>query len=93
MFEALVAKRKIPNVVFFVNKRDFPILTRNLTEPYNHIYGDNVPLKSYKFDKYIPILSMCTSDKHADIAIPTHEDWTRVVSVEEWLHLVCDGFC
>lgn len=82
MFLELCATRQIPDMEFFVNRRDFPILTRNGTEPYNNIYGDNVPLKSYKFDKYIPILSMCSSDKFADVAIPTHEDWARVMSLE-----------
>lgn len=82
MFLELCADRQLPDIEFFVNKRDFPILTRNGTEAYNNIYGDNVPLKSYKFDKYVPILSMCTSDKFADVAIPTHEDWARIKSTE-----------
>lgn len=82
MFLELCAERHLPDMEFFVNRRDFPILTRNATEPYNNIYGDNIPLKSYKFDKYIPILSMCSSDKFADVAIPTHEDWARIKSDE-----------
>lgn len=82
MFLELCAERQIPDMEFFVNRRDFPLLTRNATEPYFDIYGDNVPLKSYKFDKYAPILSMCSSDKFADIAIPTHEDWARIKSDE-----------
>lgn len=82
MFLELCAERQIPDVEFFVNKRDFPLLTRDGTEPYDNIYGPNVPLKSYKFDKYAPILSMCSSDKFADIAIPTHEDWARIKSNE-----------
>jgi hypothetical protein len=83
MFEELCADRLIPDVSFFINRRDFPILTKNGTEPYNHIYGYNVPLKSYKFKKYAPVLSMCSSDNFADISIPTHEDWVRVKSVED----------
>jgi hypothetical protein len=82
MFLELCAQRQLPDMEFFVNRRDFPLLTRNATEPYNNIYGDNVPLKSYKFDKHLPILSMCSSDKHADVAIPTHEDWARIKSDE-----------
>jgi hypothetical protein len=82
MFLELCAERHLPDIEFFVNRRDFPILTRNMTEPYYHIFGDNVPLKSHKFDKYIPILSMCSSDKFADVAIPTFEDWARIKSEE-----------
>lgn len=82
MFLELCKSRSIPDIEFFLNKRDFPLLTRNGTEPYNQIYGDDVPLKSFKFNKYMPILSMCSSNKFADIAIPTHEDWARVKSKE-----------
>lgn len=82
MFLELCAERHVPDIEFFVNRRDFPLLTRNRTEPYNNIYGDDVPLKSFNFDKYIPILSMCSSDKFADVAIPTHEDWARIKSAE-----------
>lgn len=82
MFLELCVERHLPDMEFFVNRRDFPILTRNATEPYNNIYGDNIPLKSYNFPKYIPILSMCSSDKFADVAIPTHEDWARIKSNE-----------
>jgi len=82
MFLELCVERHVPDMEFFVNKRDFPLLTRDGTEPYTNIYGDNVPLKSYKFDRYAPILSMCTSDKYADVAIPTHEDWARIKSGE-----------
>ena len=82
MLLELCAERQLPDIDFFINRRDFPLLTKNGVEPYDHMYGDNVPLKSYKFDKYIPILSMCSSDQFADIAIPTHEDWGRVKSLE-----------
>jgi hypothetical protein len=81
MFLELCQERCVPDIEFFLNKRDFPILTQNGTEPYNHIYGDNVPLKSN--NKYAPILSMCSSNRFADIAIPTHEDWARVKSFED----------
>lgn len=82
MFLELCASRRVPDIEFFVNRRDFPILTRNATEPYFNIYGDDVPLKSFKFERYLPILSMCSSDRFADVAIPTHDDWSRIKSDE-----------
>lgn len=82
MFSELCQLRAVPDAAFFVNKRDFPLLTRNRTEPYTQIYGDGVPLKSHNYDKYLPILGMCTSADFADIAIPTHEDWSRIKSKE-----------
>jgi hypothetical protein len=58
MFLELCNEREIPDTEFFLNKRDFPLLTRNGTEPYTDIYGDDVPLKSFRYDKYLPILSI-----------------------------------
>ena len=77
-FEELCLYRKVPNIDFFVNKRDFPLLSKNKTEPYYDIWGKNKPLVSHKYDTYLPILSMSKSEEYADILIPTHEDWARV---------------
>jgi hypothetical protein len=78
MFKELCECRKIPDIEFFVNKRDYPLLTKNYTESYNYIFGDNVPLLSHNYSTYSPILSMCGTDEHADIRIPTWDDWSRV---------------
>lgn len=85
MIQSTCENRNVNNCEFFINKRDFPLITKNYTEPYNHIYGDGVLLKSFKFDKYCPIMSMCGDDTFADIIIPTHEDWARVCSIEDKL--------
>jgi hypothetical protein len=83
MLEELCDKRKIPDIEFFLNRRDFPILTKNKTEPYYDLWDSyNHPLVSHDYDKYIPILSMSKTDLFADILIPTHEDWSRIQSVE-----------
>lgn len=78
MFKTLCRERKIPDIEFFVNRRDFPLIKSNDTEPYNNIYDGDVPLLSHKYDKYAPILSMVGGEHFADIPIPTGEDWTRV---------------
>ena len=83
MLEELCAQRKIPDIEFFINRRDFPILTTDGTEPYNHIWdSENFPLVSHDYPKYIPILSMVTSDRFADIPMPTYEDWARVQNLQ-----------
>ncbi len=79
VLDTLCTKRTVPDIEFFVNRRDFPLLTRDGTEPYDNIWGDT-PLVSYNLPKYIPILSMCKTNRYADILIPTHEDWARVQS-------------
>lgn len=78
MFLTLCKERKVPNLEFFVNRRDFPILKTNETEAYDHLFGDNHKLISHNYDKYAPVLSMVGADNFADIPIPTGEDWARV---------------
>ena len=78
MLECLVRERNLPPCEVFINKRDFPILKKNQTEPYDVFFGPDTPLLSHSYKKYAPILSMITTDEHADIPIPTWEDWCRV---------------
>ena len=93
MIDVLCATRKIPDIEFFINRRDFPLLTRNSTEPYNNIWGANIPLVSHHYQKYCPILSMSTSDIYADLAMPTWEDWARVQSTEDiWFPKSCRDY-
>jgi hypothetical protein len=80
-FIELCKERQVPDIEFFVNRRDFPLLTRNGCEPYNHIWNSkSKPLVSHNYDTYLPILSMCTSSRYADLLMPTWEDWARVQS-------------
>lgn len=80
MFETLCKNRVVPDVEFFINKRDFPLLKKNGTEPYNHMYDSkHVPLLSHNYDTFSPILSGSVSDEYADVAFPTYEDWSRAL--------------
>jgi len=76
MLEELCKNREIPDIEFFMNRRDFPIITRDGKEPYKGIWGDQ-DLVSHNYEKYAPILSMCKTDEYADVLSPTHEDWAR----------------
>lgn len=80
MIKTLCEKRKVPDIEFFINRRDFPLIKRNSTEAYDHMFGDNYPLVSHEYDQYAPILSMVTTDEFADIPIPTGDDWARIGS-------------
>jgi hypothetical protein len=83
MLKILCAERQIPDMEFFVNKRDFPLIKKNATEPYDAIWGGEVDLVSHNYSTYAPILSQVTTDDHADIPMPTWEDWQRVCSKED----------
>jgi hypothetical protein len=82
MFKTLCETRKVPNVEFFVNKRDHPLLREDRTEAYDTLFPPHTPLVSHGYDKYAPILSMCYRKGYADIPIPTWDDWSRCCILE-----------
>jgi len=79
LLETLVKERTIPDVEFFINDRDFPLLKKDFTEPYNHLYdGDNIKIEEkYQFKKMAPIFSKSITNEFADILIPTNDDWVK----------------
>ena len=78
MFRTLCEERDVPDIEFFINRRDYPQMKVDGTEPYNHIWGTkHQPLVSHQYDKYAPILSGSSTKMHADIPFPTYEDWAR----------------
>jgi hypothetical protein len=78
MLEELLKNRIIPDIEFFINDRDFPLLKKDLTEPYEHIFdSDNIKVEDeFKFKKMAPIFSKSVTNKFADILIPTNDEWT-----------------
>lgn len=86
LLDELCANRAIPDIEFFINRRDFPLLMKDgVSEPYFHIFGDHPMEETFQQsvkEGMAPIFSMCSSARFADIAIPTHEDWARVESTE-----------
>lgn len=79
MFQTCALKRQVPDVEFFLNRRDFPLITNgeHMYEPYFHLFGRTTPLISHQYDHYTPIFSCSSSDYFADVLIPTFEDWAR----------------
>ena len=86
MFLTLQNSRDIPDLEFFLNKRDNPILSTGPYEPYFHLVGSRTyPLTGMRKDpnlKYTPILSTSKTNDFADVLIPTHDDWCRAVYQE-----------
>jgi hypothetical protein len=78
MFATLARERKLPSCELFLNKRDFPLLKKDDTEAYDSFFGTRTRLLSHSYPRYAPILGMTTTDAHADIPIPTWEDWSRI---------------
>jgi hypothetical protein len=87
----LCKTRKVPDIELFINKRDFPIIKRDESEPYEQIYGEKYKLISHRYESYCPILSPVTTSFNSDIAFPTAEDWARASSQEDKKFF--PGFC
>lgn len=75
LLETVCFESAIPDVDFFINLHDYPILTRNESEPYFHMFGRDTPLLTHNYPKYLPIFSMCGSPLYADLIIPNVDDW------------------
>ena len=79
MLEELCANRQVNDIEFFINRRDFPLITKGGYEAYYHLWGTREkPLVSHNYDKYCPIFSMSNTESFADILLPSYEDWIRV---------------
>jgi len=77
----LCLERVVADCDFFINKRDFPVVKNDMTEPYHHIWGRyDQPLTSYKptEEQFAPVLGFNTTPNHIDIPIPTTEDWRLI---------------
>lgn len=88
MFEQLCKEEKIPDIDLFVNRRDFPLLKKDRTEPYENIWNSkDKPLVSHNYTHYSPILSMVEHSDFLDLSIPTIDDWSRVMYKEN-IHFI-----
>lgn len=78
MISTLCSERDIPDIELFINKRDYPLLKVDNTEPYENLFGTKFKtLISHSYDQYSPILSGSVANAFADVLMPTYEDWAR----------------
>jgi hypothetical protein len=75
LLKGLCNNRKINDCEFFYNKRDFPVLRKNLKSPHIMIYKENEEEDFSKLYKHmIPILSSASGKDYLDIPMPTPDD-------------------
>lgn len=75
--ELIVKERNINDCCFYINLRDFPIVEKNLNNPFYHLYdGEKVKLADYK--KMCPIYSQSIGVDNIDLLIPTNDDIIRI---------------
>lgn len=89
MIDSACKSNRLNDCIFFINRRDHPVLTGNgrentyRNEPYFHIFNNlNTPLTNHSYNNYVPILSFSKNDEFADLLIPNYEDWRYVKELE-----------
>jgi hypothetical protein len=76
MLLALAERRDVPDAEFFINKRDFPHLKRDLSEPYDFLFAaDAQPLAREAYSSYAPIASFFVGADFADLPLVCTDDW------------------
>ena len=74
MIQCACAEMAVPSCNFFINKRDYPQLKRDVTEPYMLFTGQHF-LERERYVSFAPIFSFYTGTAFADFPIPLPEDW------------------
>jgi DNA-directed RNA polymerase II subunit RPB2 len=69
--------KEIQDCMFFMNRKDFPHLRKDWKETFSSIYGDK-PLDTFLNKTFIPVVSQCTTENHADFPFPTGDDWDAI---------------
>ena len=69
----------VHDCVVVFNRSDYPYLGADHLEANPNIHGVGKKVDSvWKKTTFIPILSLCTTDKHADLPVPTADDWEGI---------------
>lgn len=74
MLDETCIRHAVPDVDFFINKRDYPQLRRDGAEPYGEFVGESA-LDRETYSAYVPVFSFYTGTEVADVPMPTTEDW------------------
>jgi len=80
MLNKTCQNRKINNCIFFINRKDFPNIKPDNTEPDEHIWDSENKIMRSPFDKFkfAPIFSQSTTSIHSNLLIPTGDDWNII---------------
>ena len=69
----------VHDCVVVFNRTDYPYLGSDFHEANTNLQGQGKKIDSvWKKTTFIPILSPCTTNKHADLPVPTAEDWEGI---------------
>lgn len=77
LITVLCYERIIPDVCFFISPRDFPVLKKDRTHPYDRLYLPNKPPylgSMYPIIDSLPIFSQSITNEYEDELIPNDDD-------------------
>lgn len=80
----------IPNIMFVINKRDHPILRKDLRKPYTFLYKNNPPMIAHPSRFYAPVLTSYSGSDYLDIVIPIVQDWSMATAPENYYPITTD---
>lgn len=82
MYDMIVetcSHRKVNDCMFFITRKDFPHLRKDWKEAFPSLYGNDTALESeYENKPFIPVVSQSTTVLHADLPMPTGDDWKAI---------------
>jgi poly(A) polymerase len=82
LFTELCLHKLVPDSTFFVSVRDFPVLKKDGTHPYDAIYNNKSPSLGLNLSKMVPICSQSITNKFADKLIPNSDDIDNILIKE-----------
>lgn len=90
MIQETLEQHKVNDVQFILNKRDHPMLRKDLCKPYTFLYSGEVPKISKPGKSYAPIVASYSNDSYLDILIPIVQDWQIAAHSETYYPVETD---
>lgn len=82
MINKTCRNRVVNNCIFFINRKDFPNLKKDYTEPDEHIWDreDKKLNEKYINKTFVPILTQSSKKNFCNLLIPTGDDWDFITN-------------
>ena len=78
LVDAALREHPVRYASFFLNKRDHPLVRRDATHPYHHVWAGAVPHVPGGTQDLLPVLSPYTGRAFLDRPLPTAQDWVAL---------------
>ncbi len=90
MIDEATKHRQIRDCIFFLNKRDYPVMRLDLREPYFFMWPRGAPEVSKELIEFggsmTPVVSPYTNEAYADLPFPIAQDWIMAIAPDQYFH-------